>query len=1179
MVYWAKESFVPHGGLVTQGCPVAVLNKGSPEFDDNAALHELLKSLQVMSLIETYLFPSLQKQTCNNDNTRGNIMLVYGITSSQCVGTPLSDELIEAFFGVNTPRMLEGTFDPLVSGAMTVGWEIGKLLGVNFCQDEFLANNQEYEVHFAFIKSVLGQVMWAGMALCCLPLHDGAKVNPHMDHENCPHLTAVLNVTYVVYLFGRWWRVSLIYYMRKSITDMAHRVWASQELSVCCSRFLNQCEAYRMPQCNDDYDVLEDARRYFQDGVGSNGILVTLDQNTDLIVGLAMRSKASCDKQANYLAPVAHFISVLVRKHHLGLEEVVELLCLVGNLNSFYTKVNILGSMQSTPTDQRLWLTLPGGLIQYVIQKMVEYKGSVSAGPGFRCQPFLREMKLGKIKDNCKFLHYTVKNWCKEDRDPKNREGVNAVSSNKIWRGCTKRAVDSLSKKVCGMGVFSSHHVLHVASHIGLAPIEVLDHAVMTDVMRVSEAATRSTPPSNSGASSSTHPSSANQRKKGKKKGKQKAPTMATKSGKGKGKEKRGATKEAKFPKLYAYLRGGKDVSVSVMHDRYGRTLEAITRYLIIKHKLKKLTPSMVENILCESRRSTKVDDLFFPGQGISRRTPEGPWCWIVPILEGDHITFESRNMVSLGELGNEPMDPANLHPPPDRYVWNDARHVWNGANGLVDAVSLAETTLAISNKRKGVSTVTTEPTQRELKIPFLYISLHYPHLMPQLLKNIVEHPGKPNDFQDYMARLNQMPDLINMIRVFEGSNKPTKKPTNGVVMEQPPQPQLQLPVQKRRRKCVPPSPIKAFDFLPISDSLQESDILEESDFNLFLQHMDDGDGSGCDDHPFSYTLVNKPDFNAFGLIGGCIDSASGERFHKKGYSRPTTRAFKTGTTRAFKTNLSGAGVALVSPAPSPLPPFPPILVQWKGNFLWDNHKGIKYRVFPSPSYAASVLVTLTPAWVARLQSLNVTRPWSTLANDAHSAISCNKVPGQKVERISVQTPEGQKQGKMVVKRMDVPALGAQGQTRELFMGVLEYIPQMSVDGCLVRAKIGDSLGGVLVASDVEGAPKQWLFECKDDAMHHALLCTICLAGGDDSHKRLLKRAKRDNVCNVDGKSFVAGYLVEGSKTKMIGYYLIVACVPPEEGILPSNKIKQALFMALPCRKKPGAISCIIRLS
>jgi hypothetical protein len=683
--YPVSVSSVP-AGVVTLDTPIAVLNSGTPQYKD--AIHgSLVTSININSLVNKYMLPIFRDPVLNR---RGNFQITFGIAGSQNVGPPADPT---ANFGVTVPRVLANTFDREVLNALQVGWEIGKLIKVPFCQDHFLKENPQHSDYFQFIQETLGRPhLWACMSLCCLRLRDGAGVKPHVDRENCPSLTTVLNVSWILLLDGHWCRISAVFCMRKSIYCMLLRRGACSEISPLCERFLSDCAPYRLPT--------SDARSIYEEGVGSQGILVTIDSKRDSIVGLALLGQALCDKQAHFLGPVVSSIVSLLQHQRLVMEELIEILCLVGYLNGYYSLINLLGKMQSG-WDREESRSLPGGLIQYIIQQLILTKGSISGGHGFRCQPFTtKNLPVSHIKRNCYALRTLVKGWTAQAK-------AGAIDSVRDARQLTQKSVQSISKELNGVGTFTSHHILHTAALGGMAPFEFLNYSVVMDATK---------PPP-------------------------KRPTM--------------------FPKLYAYLKHGvSKKTTSETMGRYSVLLTSTTRYLKEKMMIPSLTESMMENILCESKRRRIVNELWFPGQGIySREERNGTWFWhkTVPrlLVDGGTIVYQTEDLPSFTEL-----------------LADDSSDLFENSSTLWDKWTnpQEDDIVAVNNGQES------QPWQREIKIPASYIQEHFPMLMAELRVTLAEHPGKRNDFNDYMERLNAMPNLLQMISCYEAENGSRQK-------------------------------------------------------------------------------------------------------------------------------------------------------------------------------------------------------------------------------------------------------------------------------------------------------------------------------------------------------------------------------------------------------------------
>jgi hypothetical protein len=207
---------------------------------------ELVDQLDIRGLAERYIFTEDGSSRGAIDlDRRGNFQVNFGLATQRNVGPPPTARLALDHYGVTMPRVLAGTKeDPAIKNDMSVGWKIGSLAGIPFCKKNHLRDHPKYGPQQDVIRELLGSDnMWASMSLCVLPLEEGFHVNRHVDEDNCPSLTGVLNVSQVVYLVDRWVRISLIfYYMQKSLHDMLIRRLACMELATKCPGFLDRCE-------------------------------------------------------------------------------------------------------------------------------------------------------------------------------------------------------------------------------------------------------------------------------------------------------------------------------------------------------------------------------------------------------------------------------------------------------------------------------------------------------------------------------------------------------------------------------------------------------------------------------------------------------------------------------------------------------------------------------------------------------------------------------------------------------------------------------------------------------------------------------------------------------------------------------------------------------------------------
>jgi hypothetical protein len=176
--------------------------------------------------------------------------------------------------------------------------------------------------------------------------------------------------------------------------------------------FLTRCkergESHRLPPPASKSPV-EEVKEYFEGCVGSCGMIVTIDSKTKLVVGAALRSKASANKQGNFLTSIACALIGLLRQRKMHFAtEFVELVSVVGYLSNIYEYVTVLGMMHEgwNRNESRM---LHGGLVQYVFQQIIGLVGCVTGGSGRQMQTFInKDFIMKDVRSNCHEIKNTV---------------------------------------------------------------------------------------------------------------------------------------------------------------------------------------------------------------------------------------------------------------------------------------------------------------------------------------------------------------------------------------------------------------------------------------------------------------------------------------------------------------------------------------------------------------------------------------------------------------------------------------------------------------------------------------------------------------------------------------------------------------------------------------------------
>jgi hypothetical protein len=216
---------------------------------------------------------------------------------------------------------------------------------------------------------------------------------------------------------------------------------------------------------------------------------------------------------------------------------------------------------------------LGGGLVQYIIGRMVDIVGGINNGHGRRCQNFCNtNLSVAVVNSNWKHVMGRLQSWCTLCHHKR---------TSVVERENTRKEIIVLSKSVKHAGLFSSHHIAHTAALLGLAPTFFLDHAVLCET---SVGITRKSNKSNS--------------------------------------------KQASNNKA-------KELSYNDATNN-SHILTSLTRYLRVRLNQEHLTESMAENIICESRRKRPGLDMYFPGQAIyvrAGRNKTEQWCVVNPTV------------------------------------------------------------------------------------------------------------------------------------------------------------------------------------------------------------------------------------------------------------------------------------------------------------------------------------------------------------------------------------------------------------------------------------------------------------------------------------------------------------------------------------------------------------------
>ena len=342
-------------------------------------------------------------------NKRGNMQVQFGLACSENVGPYKNENTVLSQYGSTGPRLTapstdeNGRVKDFVKSLLARGTDLGEILKVDFCQKSYGRHDLDHGKLVDYLHErlempgvpgqYLSRLVYSACTLFAYKLgqQEGGELLYHQDMHNDPGLPAVIGAseTGFDHDLGCWVRAGLIWQTRISVRQALLRGVACRHFASITSTTLDkwsETEPHRLPGYPVD--------RYFRDGVGSDGIILTVDtHNNDRIVGLALVCPASGNKQGNFISTISSSIQLLRRFHKFEnqdlLTEVPELLCLSSYLPGTYGLACVLGQMQ-TDWDREASHLDKGSLVSYVAERIKSFNnGSLSGGAGRRCQPFM----------------------------------------------------------------------------------------------------------------------------------------------------------------------------------------------------------------------------------------------------------------------------------------------------------------------------------------------------------------------------------------------------------------------------------------------------------------------------------------------------------------------------------------------------------------------------------------------------------------------------------------------------------------------------------------------------------------------------------------------------------------------------------------------------------------------
>jgi len=663
-------------------------------------MDQLISQLDIPGLVTSFGPTSSPEK---KDKARGNFQRTFGVACGQNVGPPVTADSTLEFSGCTHPRLNKDSKEPAILKAFDIAWQVGRVMGIDYCQKGFVEENPWAKPTFDFVERMLGQAGFAAMSLCLLELDSEHRITRHTDDANDPRLSGVLNISELIYFDDKWQRASILFFMRKSIPDMNIRREACNELFTKCVGYISKCEEkkekYRLPS-PANLPPEEEVKLYFEKCVGRDGAIVTIDTKTSTIVNAALRTKASANKQGNFLAPVACALIGLLKCHKMCFEsEFVELLSIVGYLSNIYEFVTVLNMMQDD-WDRNDSLASHGGLVGYVFRRMVQLVGSVAGGAGRRCQTFLnKDFVMKDVRSNCHEFRRTIRQLLR-DRESK----LDLEQPKKNCRQSAEKIISGLAGRCKSMGPMTVSHAIHALGLVNIAPSYLLEYATFS-------------------------PS---------------ATQFQTKN-------------MSRTLRAYLGPNAKKDKEVGPKSDRFATLLTSLTRALQAKTNNPNISEAMAENLLCEASRSTVAYDLFLPGQCLYRKPPtndntrgQEPWLAIFPIVDNQgflsYITEEQTDITKLFENDSGWRNKANV-----------SQAIWGTENE-----SVPDYPISIGKKRKKDDCV--DYPYFELVITHDELGT-CPGLLHDIKLAISRQGPGTERHKDFMDRLNGIPELTKIIR------------------------------------------------------------------------------------------------------------------------------------------------------------------------------------------------------------------------------------------------------------------------------------------------------------------------------------------------------------------------------------------------------------------------------
>lgn len=461
---FGKEDF-------SEGSFVRCASEGSASFIQKGL------DTQIGAIPWTRICDAFTKATSNSN--RGTFQIHYGFTSGCSYVTRTNDE-IEKEFGCARPSVLTDTYDELSKDIFTRMSEIARTMGVDYANPEGMEAKMtlnpgryggmtfdEWSQRMnRFARSIDPSNVFEGMTLAFLRLDGGHSVKEHTDKHNCRHLSQTIVVSRVVMIGGYLYRVCVIGYMRKSVTDFLMRRSAAEEVGqhlVESWEALSPRQRARCPPVERFRGLADPA-----------AICVAMDKDGQVTMAHLMASP-SVDKEVTFLTPLVFAITDLSKRVNMTLREAVSLCLVTGIVSNMLVVPTVIRTML-----EPLWPTrgkTPGGVFGLLMKAMGQTVGGLTKGPHHRYQPSFtaRSISSQAVEDAVSFLVGFCAATQKGTYSGHDEKQTDELFSN--YNKCVKLGLDAAGLKGCG-GLLVQHLVKVLAMCTFLLPSAILRCAI-----------------------------------------------------------------------------------------------------------------------------------------------------------------------------------------------------------------------------------------------------------------------------------------------------------------------------------------------------------------------------------------------------------------------------------------------------------------------------------------------------------------------------------------------------------------------------------------------------------------------------------------------------------------------------------------------------------------------------